>query len=83
MLSKDIAKVAPGWSIWDDGCPPGETPGETPQQMSDRVDKVIAKVRKIHAEVSAVLRAPWCQGEASTEIRIHDCDAPSVSVSSA
>jgi broad specificity phosphatase PhoE len=27
-------------------------PGESPQQMSDRVDRVIAKVRKLHAEVS-------------------------------
>jgi broad specificity phosphatase PhoE len=34
-------------------CPPGDTPGETPQQMSDRVDRVIAKVRAIHTKVSA------------------------------
>ncbi|AAW44186.1 hypothetical protein CNBF3890 [Cryptococcus deneoformans B-3501A] len=50
MLSKDIKKEAPNWSIWDDGCPPGETPGESPAQMSARVDRVIAKVRALHAE---------------------------------
>lgn len=32
-------------------CPDGETPGESPQQMSDRVDSVIAKIRAIHQEV--------------------------------
>jgi broad specificity phosphatase PhoE len=35
-----------------DRCPDGETPGESPQEMSDRVDRVIAKIRKIHQDVS-------------------------------
>ena len=48
MLTKDIRKEKPDWSIWDDGCPPGETPGESPQQMSDRVDRVIARIRALH-----------------------------------
>ena len=52
MLTKDIRKEKPDWSIWDDGCPPGETPGESPEQMSARVDRVIEEVRKIHREVS-------------------------------
>lgn len=34
----------------DVSCPPGETPGESPQEMSDRVDRVIAKIRKLHAD---------------------------------
>lgn len=34
-------------------CPPGETPGESPEQMSARVDRVIARVRAIHAEATA------------------------------
>jgi broad specificity phosphatase PhoE len=51
-LSKDIKKTRPEWSIWDDGCPNGDEPGESPQEMSDRVDRVIAKVRQIHAAVS-------------------------------
>lgn len=57
-LTKDIRKEKPNWDIWTDGCPPGEdTPGESPQEMSDRVDRVIAKVRAIHAAVSCFLRA--------------------------
>jgi len=35
-------------------CPDGETPGESPQQMSDRVDKVIAKIRAIHQQVMSI-----------------------------
>lgn len=43
------AKSGPGSALTR--CPPGETPGESPQEMSDRVDRVIAKVRAIHAAV--------------------------------
>ncbi|GFZ47342.1 hypothetical protein JCM24511_05085 [Saitozyma sp. JCM 24511] len=68
MLTKDIRKDRPDWEIWTDGCPPGDTPGETPQQMSDRVDRVIAKVRAIHTKVmifshghfTRVFIARWC-----------------------
>ncbi|WVQ93127.1 hypothetical protein IAU59_000191 [Kwoniella sp. CBS 9459] len=58
MLSKDIKKQKADWSIWDDGCPPGETPGESPQQMSDRVDRVIAKVRAIHEAAEKAVENP-------------------------
>lgn len=33
-------------------CPDGDVPGESPQEMSDRVDRVIAKIRKLHQQVS-------------------------------
>jgi len=36
-------------------CPDGETPGESPQEMSDRVDRTIAKIRKTHQEVNIFL----------------------------
>lgn len=35
----DIQEERPGWSVWADGCPGGESP----QQVSDRVDGVIAR----------------------------------------
>lgn len=46
-------EVRPLLIVFDRGrCPPGEKyPGESPQQMSDRVDRVIAKIRAIHKEV--------------------------------
>ncbi|WVN87985.1 uncharacterized protein L203_103182 [Cryptococcus depauperatus CBS 7841] len=59
-LSKDIKQDRPNWSLWDDGCPPGATPGESPSQMSDRVDRVISRVRAIHA---AAVQAASCQEE--------------------
>ncbi|KAI9636792.1 histidine phosphatase superfamily [Dioszegia hungarica] len=57
-LTKDIRKEKPNWDIWTDGCPAGETPGESPQQMSDRVDRVIARVRAIHAAAEECASKP-------------------------
>ncbi|WVR08977.1 hypothetical protein IAU60_006036 [Kwoniella sp. DSM 27419] len=71
MLSKDIKKEKPDWSIWDDGCPPGETPGESPQQMSDRVDRVIAKVRKIHQAAEDAVDDPVDAEDADVIIFSH------------
>jgi broad specificity phosphatase PhoE len=66
MLTKDIREKQPGWEIWKDGyatltpvffvelnvrCPDGDVPGESPQDMSDRVDRTIARIRKVHQEV--------------------------------
>ncbi|GHJ89646.1 hypothetical protein NliqN6_6048 [Naganishia liquefaciens] len=51
LKTHEIRAKKPDWDIWQDGCPPGEKyPGESPQQMSDRVDRVIAKIRAIHKE---------------------------------
>jgi broad specificity phosphatase PhoE len=74
MLTKDIREKHPGWEIWKDGyvlssvihsvlelmvrCPDGDVPGESPQEMSDRVDRVIARIRKIHQEVPSYTIAP-------------------------
>lgn len=39
-------------------CPPGETPGESPEQMTARVDHVIARIREIHAQATAESNSP-------------------------
>jgi broad specificity phosphatase PhoE len=51
--AKDLFSVQPVCLriVLMDRCPDGETPGESPQEMSDRVDRVIARIRKIHQEV--------------------------------
>lgn len=41
-----------------DSGPPGDTPGETPEQMAARVDRVIAKIRQIHADAEADADTP-------------------------
>ena len=58
-----IAATAPGWLIFRDGCPGGEQP----QDIGERVDRVIARVRAIkgdivlfaHGHVFRVFAARW------------------------
>ncbi|KAG8747252.1 hypothetical protein FRC10_001868 [Ceratobasidium sp. 414] len=44
LTSKEIHKTNPDWDIFRDGCPGGESV----EQMTARVDDLIAKVREIH-----------------------------------
>ncbi|KAN0100509.1 Histidine phosphatase superfamily [Tylopilus felleus] len=44
LLKEEILAKQPGWYIWRDGCPGGESVA----QMCSRVDGVIAKVREHH-----------------------------------
>jgi broad specificity phosphatase PhoE len=46
--SVDIRKTSPGWSLFDDGCPGGESPG----QVTDRVDRLIAKLGTLTGNVA-------------------------------
>jgi probable phosphoglycerate mutase len=61
--SKQIEAERPGWSLWRDGGPGGETAAE----VGKRVDRVIAEVRRVqgnallfaHGHVLRVLAARW------------------------
>jgi probable phosphoglycerate mutase len=63
LTPKQIHAVKPGWMIFRDGCPGGETPA----QVSARVDRVIARVRAApgdvalfaHGHVFRVVVARW------------------------
>ena len=48
LTPKQIREKAPGWLIFRDGCPGGETP----EQVSARVDRVIAQVRGVGGDVA-------------------------------
>ncbi len=48
LTPKQIHEKAPGWVIFRDGCPGGETP----EQVSARVDRVIAQVRAVEGDVA-------------------------------
>ena len=48
LTPKQIHEKAPGWLIFRDGCPGGETP----EQVSARVDRVIAQVRAVEGDVA-------------------------------
>ena len=45
---KEIAKERPGWNVFRDGCPNGESP----QQISDRADRLIVKLRELDGNVA-------------------------------
>jgi broad specificity phosphatase PhoE len=59
----DIRKVRPDWNIFRDGCPGGEMP----RQVSDRADRLIARLRSLdgkvalfsHGQFGCVLAARW------------------------
>jgi broad specificity phosphatase PhoE len=63
LTTKEIQILRPGWSLFRDGCPGGETP----EQVSARADRVIAKVRHArgnvalfgHGHIFRVLAARW------------------------
>ncbi|MBA3233069.1 MAG: histidine phosphatase family protein [Propionibacteriales bacterium] len=65
----DIQDERPGWSIWTDGAPQGESP----EDISSRVDRVIATCRRVdgrvlllaHGHVLRTLAARWIEQPAT------------------
>jgi len=63
LHSLDIRKVRPDWNLFRDGCPRGEMPG----QVSDRADRLIARLRALdgnvalfsHGHFGCVLAVRW------------------------
>jgi probable phosphoglycerate mutase len=63
LTSREIREKAPGWLLFNDGCPGGETP----EQVDNRDDRVIARARGkqgnvvlfAHGHLLRVLAAHW------------------------
>lgn len=63
LRSTEIRTQRPGWDIWSDGCPGGETPAA----VSLRADQLIARLRELsgkvalfsHGQFGRVLAARW------------------------
>jgi len=63
LTTEQIRSTRPGWSVFRDGCPGGESP----EQVGARADRVITKVRAAegnvalfgHGHFSRVLAARW------------------------
>ena len=63
--SVDIRKDRPGWNVYQDGCPGGEAPA----QISDRADRLIARLRTLdgnvalfsHGQFGAALAVRWIE----------------------
>ena len=48
LRTADIRKARPGWNIFADGCPGGETP----QQVSTRADRLIASLAALNGDTA-------------------------------
>ena len=48
LRSADIEKTRPGWNVWRDGCPHGETPAE----ITARADRLIARLCTLQGDVA-------------------------------
>ena len=63
LTTAEIHGKAPGWTIFNDGCPGGESP----EQVRDRADRVLARIRSAaghvalfaHGHLLRVLVARW------------------------
>ena len=83
LTSRQIAAQNPGWSLWRDGGPDGETPAD----VGHRVDRVIAEIRPAagdvlifaHGHVLRVLAARWL-GEAPAAGRHYALQTAALSV---
>lgn len=49
MLTADIRDQQPGWELFRDGCPGGESPGD----MSARADRFVARVLALEGDIIA------------------------------
>lgn len=82
-LTSDIVKELPGWDLFRDGCPDGESP----QDAAARADRFIARVRGLEGDVlafssghiSRMIAARWL-GLAPAHGRIFFCAPASVGV---
>lgn len=63
LRSAEIRQDNPGWNIWRDGCPGGESPAD----VSSRADRLIARLRAMagtvalfsHGQFGAALAVRW------------------------
>jgi broad specificity phosphatase PhoE len=91
----DIHEERPGWNVWRDGCPHGETPAN----ISDRADRLLVRLSALsgnvalfsHGQFGAALAARWiglavieaqhfALGPASISILAHEAGHPKVPV---
>ena len=83
MLTKNVLKERPGWELFRDGCPGGESP----EDVAARADGFIARVRSIEGDVLAfssvhiirMIAARWL-GQPPAAGRVFYCRPASVGV---
>jgi broad specificity phosphatase PhoE len=74
LTSPQIRERTPGWNLWREGCPGGESPA----QVSDRVDRLIARAVEAdgdvllfaHGHVLRALAARWLEQDVALGERL-------------
>jgi probable phosphoglycerate mutase len=71
--SDEIARLAPGWMLFTDGCPGGESPGEVGARVDRLIERVRASGRRValfgHGHLFRALGARWIGLSASEGAR--------------
>jgi broad specificity phosphatase PhoE len=83
VTTPEIRKTVPGWTVWSHPSPGGETA----QQVSDRLDRVVARVREKggrclafgHGHATRALTARWLE-QPVDEGRLFKLDTSTISV---
>ena len=83
ITTPEIRKTVPGWTVWSHPSPGGETA----QQVSDRLDRVVARVRETggrclafgHGHATRALTARWLE-QPVDEGRLFKLDTSTISV---
>jgi probable phosphoglycerate mutase len=83
LRTAQIREQHPGWDVWQDGCPGGEMPAD----VSERADKLITALRRLHGRIALfshgqfgrVLAARWI-GLAATQGQHFAIDPASISI---
>ena len=57
----DIQEGRPGWNVWRDGCPHGETP----TNISDRADRLLARLCELSGTVALFSHGQFCSAIAA------------------
>ena len=73
LTSREIREQAPGWLLFNDGCPGGETP----EQVGDRADRIIARARGEQGNVVLFAHGHLLRVLAGALVRIpRECGPP-------
>ena len=83
LRSAEIRQRQPEWNLFVDGCPNGESP----QQISDRIDRLVARLRPLrgnialvaHGHVGRIIAARWI-GFSSAQAQRFVLDTTSLSI---
>ena len=82
ITTEEYRRTHPGWLLWDDGCPGGETVG----QVGERADQVLARCATVtgsvalvaHGHILRILTARWL-GLPSSDGRLFALDPATLS----